>query len=72
MCAGIYFNPTLLKPALKTNHSRFLVKKVVESYYDFGGAPESYCYDLLYNLIEAITNLFRHPSLGNQLILRNT
>lgn len=41
--AGIYFNPVLLKPALKTNHSRFLVKKVVESYYDFGGASEAHC-----------------------------
>ena len=37
MIAGIYFNPTLLKPALKTNQSRFLVKTVLQSYFDFGG-----------------------------------
>ena len=35
---GIYFNPALLKPALKTNQSRFLVKSVLSTYYDFGGA----------------------------------
>ena len=39
MIAGLYFNPALLKPALKTNQSRFLVKSVLQSYFDFGGEP---------------------------------
>jgi len=36
---GIYFNPTLLKPALANpQQKKFLVKSVVQEYLSFGGA----------------------------------
>ena len=36
---GIYFNPTLLKPALSNpKQKKFLVKSVVQEYFSFGGA----------------------------------
>ena len=39
---GIYFNPTLLKPALANpKQKKFLVKSVVQEYFSFGGAPQT-------------------------------